>query len=168
MRKSEKIKENSDDSPTRVINLVISIERIADESSEDPFLIGLKERAENVQNRYENRQLTTQETIAELINDLERDNERRKEQARKGFNGLEFFIFKLLLDAKITEVDADKATSKIKEAFLEFPNWTNSENELRELRKKVSFAIFAVEDDMDKVTELVEDLFNQLFKAYKI
>ena len=37
-------------------------------------------------------------------------------------------------------------------AFAEFTNWRHSEKELRELRKKVTFAIFAEEDDLDKVT----------------
>jgi len=164
----DKIKENNDDSPTRIINLVMSIERIAEEESDDPFLIGLMERAEQVQARYEDRQISTKSALEELIKDLEQEDKRKKEQAEKGFDGLSFFVFRTLLDAKIEESEAEQATRKIKDAFLEFPNWKISENELRELRKKVSFAIFAVEDDMEKVTELVDELFVLLAKAYKL
>ncbi len=164
----EKIKDNNSDNPTRVINLVMSIERIAEDESDDPFLIGLLERAEQVQSRYEDRQLSTQDAIAELIKDLEKEQKRKKEQAEKGFDGLSFFVFRTLLDAKIKDADAELATRKIKDAFLEYPNWKKSENELRELRKKVSFAIFAVEDDIDKVTSIVDDLFTLLAKAYKL
>ncbi len=164
----EKIKAKNDDNPTRVINLVMSIEKIAEKESDDPFLIGLMERAEQVQERYENRQTSTQEAIAELLGELEKENRRKKEQAEKGFDGLSFFVFRTLLDNNIEEENAEKTTIKIKQAFLEFPNWTKSEHELRELRKKVSFAIFAVEDDMAKVTELVDNLFNLLSKAYKL
>lgn len=164
----DKIKSNNDDSPTRVINLVMSIERIAEEESDDPFLIGLVERAEVVQSRYEDRQISTQEALAELIKELEQEEKRKKEQAERGFDGLSFFVFRTLLDSKIAETEAEQATRKIKDAFVEFPHWTKSENELRELRKKVSFAIFAVEDDLDKVTEIVDELFILLAKAYKL
>ncbi|RKX35329.1 MAG: hypothetical protein DRP71_03925 [Verrucomicrobia bacterium] len=37
----------------------------------------------------------------------------------------------------------------IKEAFVAHPNWTRSEAELRELRQKVTFAIFAETDDLE-------------------
>ena len=146
----------------------MSIEKIAEKESDDPFLIGLMERAEQVQERYENRQTSTQEAIAELLREIEKENDRKKEQAEKGFDGLSFFVFRTLLDNSIEEENAEKTTIKIKQAFLEFPNWTKSEHELRELRKKVSFAIFVVEDDMSKVTGLVDNLFNLLSKAYKL
>ena len=57
---------------------------------------------------------------------------------------------------------------KIKAAFVEFPNWKQSENSLRELRKQVTFAIFAETEDLDRVTALVEDLFMLLDKADRI
>ena len=47
-------------------------------------------------------------------------------------------------------------------AFAEFSNWRESEKELRELRKKVTFAIFAEEDDLNKVTGLVDSIFTVL------
>ena len=53
----------------------------------------------------------------------------------------------------------------MREAFAEFTNWRESEKELRELRKKVTFAIFAEEDDLNKVTTLVDSIFAVLQKA---
>ena len=38
--------------------------------------------------------------------------------------------------------------------------------ELREVRKQVTFAIFAEQDDMEKVTATVEALFNLLQKSF--
>jgi type I restriction enzyme R subunit len=43
-----------------------------------------------------------------------------------------------------------------------------SERSLRELRKKVTFAIFTEMDDLDRVTALVEELFTLLDKADRI
>ncbi len=55
----------------------------------------------------------------------------------------------------------------MREAFAKFPNWQRSEAELREVRKQVTFAIFAEEDDMDKVTATVDALFILLQKSFR-
>jgi type I restriction enzyme R subunit len=52
--------------------------------------------------------------------------------------------------------------------LAEFPNWKRSENALRELRKKVTFAIFAETEDLDRVATLVDELFTLLDKAGRI
>jgi type I restriction enzyme, R subunit len=50
-------------------------------------------------------------------------------------------------------------------AFVEHPNWPQSEADLRELRKAVTFAVYAAEDDLDQVTRIVDRLFSHLEKA---
>ena len=71
-----------------------------------------------------------------------------------------------LLDAQIANAEA--VSRKIREAFTDFPNWKKSENALRELRKKVTFAIFAETEDLDRVTAMVDKLFTLLEKAARI
>ena len=44
-KRSKKYRIAQENDNTRVINLIKSIERIAEEESDDPFLIGLQERA---------------------------------------------------------------------------------------------------------------------------
>jgi hypothetical protein len=90
----------------------------------------------------------------------------REFQAKKGFDGLTYIVYRTLLDADIE--NADEVSRKVKAAFVEFPNWSKSERSLRELRRKVTFAIYAQTDDADKVTHLVEDLFNLLERAERI
>jgi type I restriction enzyme, R subunit len=51
--------------------------------------------------------------------------------------------------------------------FAKYPNWQRSEAELREVRKQVTFAIFAEEDDIAKVTATVEALFMLLQKSFR-
>jgi hypothetical protein len=60
------------------------------------------------------------------------------------------------------------SSRRIKAAFIEFPGWKQSENALRELRKQVTFAIYAELDDLDRVTTLVDELFTLLEKADRI
>ena len=99
-----------------------SIEKIAEDNQDDPFLIPLKERAEYIEESWENRQTTTLEAINALLKELENDVIRRKEQAAKGFDGLTFFVFKTLKENGIS--DSEKVTEKIKSAFINNPNWT--------------------------------------------
>ena len=62
----------------------------------------------------------------------------------------------------------EAVSQKIRQAFTEFPNWKRSENAVRELRTKVTFAIFAETDNLDQVTAMVDDLFKLLEKASRI
>jgi type I restriction enzyme R subunit len=160
------IKAKDKNENTRVINLVKSIEKLAEEKSDDPFLIGLRERAEAVEEQYEDRQISTQEALAELRKMYEEDVTRKKEQAEKGFDGLTFFIYRTLLDKGLGQ--SEEVTKQIKEEFINNPNWKTSEKELRELRKGVYYAILSEQDDMDKAVSIVEELFNHLFIAYRL
>ena len=159
----EIIKANDDGGATKVINLVKSITKSAEESSDDPYLIALAERAQAVQESFESRQKSTQEALEELFRQLEANEARKKEQAEKGFDGLTYFVYQSLLDAGID--DAEAVSQKIKTAFGNFPNWQKSEASLRELRQKVTFAIAAGMDDLDKVVNIVDELFTVLDKA---
>jgi hypothetical protein len=49
-----------------------------------------------------------------------------------------------------------------------YPNWLSSEKELRELRQAITFAIFKVEEDLEKISVLVEGLLNLLERAKRI
>ena len=162
----EKIKETRGNDNTRVINLVKSIEKIAEENSDDPFLIGLQERAVLVEEHYEDRQISTQEALEEIKKICEDDIKRKKEQAEKGFDGLTFFIYRTLLDKDFQ--NADIITKQIKAEFVNNPNWRTSEKEMRELRQGAYYAVLNEEVDIDKATYVVEDLFYHLFIAYNL
>ncbi len=150
---------------TKVINLIKSIEKIAEEESGDPFLIALSERAKSVQESFENRQISTQEALKELLNEIEKNEQRKKEQAEKGLDALTYFVYCTLNDDGVPNAEA--VSQQIKKAFMEHPNWRDSESELREVRQQVTFAIFAVEEDLDRVTAIVDRFFDVLLKAYQ-
>jgi type I restriction enzyme, R subunit len=156
----ELIKSQKGGDGTKVINLIKSIEKTAEEKSEDPFLIALAERAKTVQESYEDRQTATSEALDELLKAVQQDVERRREQAARGLDGLSYFVLCKLNDDGVKNADA--VCKKVREAFVQFPNWRRSQNELRELRQKVTFAIYAEEDDLDKVSSLVDSIFSVL------
>lgn len=162
----ETIKNKIEGKATKVINLIKSIQKTAEEQSDDPFLIAMAERAQAVQESFEQRQTSTAEALEKLLEDVERNEVRKKEQAEKGFDGLTFFVYRTLLDAKVG--DAEDVSRKIKEAFVAYPNWKKSEAALRDLRQKVTFAVYANMDDLNAVTRIVDDLFTLLEKADRI
>ena len=162
----EFIKAQKSGESVKIINLVKSIEKIAEENSDDPFLLAMAERARAVQQQFERRQNTASEVLEELLQEIGKNEERKKEQQAKGFDGFTFFVYRTLLDAGVGE--AENVSSKIKAAFAEYPDWKKSEAALRDLRQKVTFAIFAEFDDPDKVTTIVDELFTLLDKADRI
>jgi len=161
----ELIKQQKGGDGTKVINLVKSIEKAAEDSASDPFLIALAERAMAVQTAFEDRQTSTAEALDELIKEVESNEKRKKEQAAKGLDALGYFVLCKLTDDGIPNPDA--ASRKVAEAFTKFPNWQRSEAELRELRKQVTFALLHEEDNVEKVTATVDALFTLLRKSFK-
>jgi type I restriction enzyme R subunit len=148
---------------TKIVNLVKSIEKTAEENSDDPVLIAMADRARDIQEQFEDRQETTESLLKALYELLRRDQVRRKEQAEKGFDGLTWLVFSTLRDAEVGE--AESVSRKIREAFIALPNWRRSEKELRELRKKVTFAIFAEMEDPEQVTPIVDRMFSILERS---
>jgi type I restriction enzyme R subunit len=159
------IKRQKGGDGTKVINLVKSIEKAAEENSGDPFLVALSERAMAVQTAFEDRQTSTAEALDELIKEVERNENRKKEQVAKGLDALGYFVLCKLTDDGIG--NPDTASRKVAEAFTKFPNWQRSEAELRELRKQVTFALLREEDSVEKVTATVDALFTLLRKSFK-
>jgi type I restriction enzyme R subunit len=161
----DSIKEKEEGKATRVINLVKSIERSAEENSDDPFLIAMAERAGAVQEGFEDRQTTTADALAALLREMEKNEQRKKEQAQKGLDSLTYYILCKLTEDGIPNPEA--ASRKAAEAFAKYPNWQSSEAGMREVRKLVTFALFAEEEDMEKVTKTVEALFNLLQRSFR-
>ena len=126
-------------------------------------MIALAERAKAVRDSYEDRQTSTADALADLLKEIERNEERQKEQQAKGLDSLSYFVLTKLTEEKVSNGDA--VTKNIREAFAQFRNWQRSEGELRELRKKVTFALVREEDDIEKVTGIVESLFLLLQKG---
>ena len=103
----------------KVINLVKSIERKAEDESDDPYLIAMAERARAVQESFENRQTSTAEALAALLEEVEANEVRKKQQAEKGFDGLTWFVYRTLLDAKIDK--AEDVSRRIKGGLYRIP-----------------------------------------------
>lgn len=159
----EALKERNGASATRVVNLVRRIERTAEEESGDPFLVALGDRARAVRESFEDRQTSTAEALDLLLAEIERNEQRKRDQAARGLDDLGYFVLTQLSERGIPEPEPTAA--KVRQAFADRPNWRRSEAELRELRKRVTFALLAADDDVDRVTETVDALFEVLLRS---
>ena len=161
----ELIKAQQGGDGKKVINLIKSIEKTAEQESDDPFLIAMAERARAVQESFEDRQTSTADALTDLLSEVERNEKRKKEQATRGLDALSYFVLCKLTDDGIP--DPEETSKRVAAALAEFPNWRTSETELREARKKVTFAIVRAEDDIEKATGTVDALFNLLQKSFR-
>jgi len=150
----------------RVVNLVKSIEKAAQDNSDDPYLIAMAERARLVQEKFEHRQSSTSEALEQLLAELEQNEARKQQQAEQGFDSLTFFVYQSLLEAQVPDPQA--VSARIRSAFSDHPNWRTSEAALRELRQQVTFALVAACDQLEQVTPLVEAIFTTLAKAERL
>jgi len=164
-RTIEIIQQQKGGDGTKVINLVKSIEKTAEENSDDPFLVALAERAKAVQESFEDRQSSTAEALTELLAAVAKDQQRKREQAARGLDALTYFVLCKLVEDGIA--NPDLVSKRIAQAFAEFPNWRRGDSELRELRQKVTFAVYAEIDDVEKVTSTVDALFALIQKSFK-
>lgn len=158
------IKEKSGGDTTKVINLIKSIEKNAQNNPEDPFLIAMAQRANAIGENFEQRQNNTQETLDLLLNQIEQNEKRKRQQAERGFDSLTFFVYQTLEEAGISNPTV--VSQNIKNSFISYPNWQTSESELRELRNEVTFSIYADMDDLNRVPNIVENLFTLLNQTY--
>ena len=156
----ELIKKRQGSAGTQVINLIKSIEKVAEEGSGDPYLIAMAERARAVQESFESRQSSAAEALEALFKEVDKNEARKKEQREQSFDGLTYFVYRSLSDAGIDNAEAVSRT--IRQAFSDFPNWKHSESALRELRQEVTFAIFAETEELERVTAMVDELFTLL------
>lgn len=162
----KKIKEGQKADTIKIINLIKSIQKHAEEKSDDLFLISLAQKAEQIQEEYEGRQSTTQATLERLIKLMEAETKRQKDQNEKGFDGLTYFIFGALRER---DVPSPELTAKrMKECFDGFPHWLTSEQEERDLKKELYFVLASQIEDVDKQVEFVDYLFNLLKQAASI
>jgi type I restriction enzyme R subunit len=161
----EVIKKQKGGDSTKIINLVKSIEKAAQDAGDDPFLIALAERARAVQEHYEDRHASTAAALDELLKELAKNEQRKAEQAARGLDSVTYFVLCKLTDDGYS--DADQTSRAIANVFADHPNWHRGDAALREARQDVTFALIAVEDDIEKVTRTVEELFALLRKGFQ-
>lgn len=142
---------------TKVINLIKSIERTAEEHSNDPFLVAMAERARQIQESYEQRQKTTAEALKDLMQEIEQNEARKREQEALNLDSMTFYLHKELASTGVK--DSIATAKQIKDIMAEYAYMFPGERSIREARTKVTTLIYKSIDDIDKVAAIVERIF---------
>ena len=125
------LKEKNQPDEVKIINLIKSIQRLAEEKSNDPVLISVKERAEDIMDAYSSRQMTTQEALKQLLALGDGEAKRSVEQAKEGISSVAWFIRDVLTNSEIDDVAIVKELECI---INEYPEFAKSEKLTRDLR----------------------------------
>ncbi len=157
------IKDSKKSDNVKVINLIKSIEKTAEEKSGDLILISIKDKAQLIQENYEDRIITTEEALEQLEVLIKEATNKEKKKKEKGIDDLEYFFSERLKEFGIK--NPDETAKKFKEAFNEQPNWNKSEASARDLRLKAIWNFIREMDDIDKANKLIDDLIRLLTQS---
>lgn len=157
------IKEGRKPDNVKVINLIKSIDKIAEKESGDLVLISLREKALQIQEDYEERIITTEEALDKLKSVLDEVAEKEKKQKEKGLDDLEYFFSEKLKEDGL--INPDETAKNFKAAFKQFPNWDRSEASARDLRLKLYGILLEEMEDIDEANNLIDRLFNLLVQS---
>ena len=135
-RTLEALKRKKGPDEGKVINLVRSITKAAEENStEEPYLISIAERAEHIMEAFEERQVSTKEAL-EKIEALTREKlEAEREQKQSGLDTDTFAIYWLLKQEKLAS--PMPLAKEINAAYQRFPNQASNADEHRQLKAEI-------------------------------
>jgi type I restriction enzyme R subunit len=141
----------------KVFNLLKALHDLVNQRGRnEPYLISIGDRAEEIARAFEEHQMTTQqalEGLERLVADLK---EAEKAREATGLSPEGFAAFYLLKQDGVA--DAQKVAQRVSEAFGHYPHWQASERQEQEVRVKLYKALMdaGVEKVVDGATKLMK------------
>ena len=130
------LKDSKSSTNIKVINLINSIIKTAtDEGDDSPYLKPIGERAEAIQEAFDDRQVTALEALRKIEALIKEVLEARKQQEETGFDINTFTIYWLLKQEKVKWFE--NLAPIVNNAFLRFPNFKHNIAELRQLKAEL-------------------------------
>lgn len=132
----EALRDRKDDDNGKVLNLVRKLHVEADgQGDEQPLLISLAERADDVLDRLEDRQLSTQQALDEIGRLLGEREEAERVRTEHGLDAATFTIYWLLRSS--LPADAVTLSRELRGAMARYPNAASNSGELRQLKAEL-------------------------------
>ena len=130
------LKDSKTSSNTKVISLINSIiKTAADEGDDSPYLKPIGERAETIQEAFDDRQITALEALKKIEALINEVLEARRRQEETGFDINTFTVYWLLKQENVRWFES--LAPIINNAFLRFPNFKDNIAELRQLKAEL-------------------------------
>ena len=152
----EAIKDNKSSKTSKIINLFKSIEKtVSDDGDNHPYLKPIGDRAEAIQDAFDNRQITTQGALKKIEKLIHEMVKARKEQGKTGFDKNTFAVYWTLKQEGIK--NAKKHAPLINSVFMRFPNYKHNPDELRQLKAEL-YKLVLPFLGKDKMVSIVDEL----------
>jgi len=149
----------------KVFNMIKSIQRFVDEhQGESPYLVSIGERAERIAQAFQERQADARESLEELKEMVEEMQQARAQQESRNMSIDAFATYWILSRAHVGKAE-DKAAA-MEQAFFAHPHWKTSENQGREVRKKMYLALKEDVKDNSRIKELISMIFAVLKRSH--
>ncbi len=146
----------------KVFNLLREIQELVErQGGQQPYLLSIGERAEEIARAFRERQITTQQTLQALLEGPVREI-REAEAARRqsDLDPESFAVFWLLSREGVR--DARQVTWQIADTRSRYPHWATSEAQERELRRRMTGVLLQSGLDPERAPGVVERLLRLL------
>jgi type I restriction enzyme, R subunit len=158
----EKIAEADTPDTVKVFNLIKSLhDLVAEKRQQQPYLISIGDKAEEIAKAFEDRQKTTQDTLQELerlVRELSEAEARRDETE---LSPEAFAVFWMLKRSDVeSALDIAKQAAK---AFEEHPHWQTSSHQEQAVRRALYKAL--IDAGVDGVVEIAQGIMKMLQRA---
>ncbi len=129
----------------KVFNVLKELYRLIEaRGREQPHLIPIGERAETIRQLFEERQLSSQEALKELDKLVSQLQEAEQERQHSALSSEAFAVaWWLRVQKGLAAEQAQAIASQIEPAFKNYPHWTTSSAQERELRQALYKALIA-------------------------
>ncbi len=143
----------------KVFNLLKALSNLVrDRSGENPYLISIGERAEQIAQAFELRQMTTQEALEALQNLVADVRQAERQRDDTGLTPEGFAVFYILKNQGVTQPLV--VAESMEKAFLAHPHWRRSDRQAQDLRRALYKAL--IDGEADDVVGLVERVMRVL------
>ncbi|MBI4005931.1 MAG: HsdR family type I site-specific deoxyribonuclease [Gammaproteobacteria bacterium] len=143
----------------KILNLVRALRATAEEQGQQqPYLIGISERAEAVMEALDERKLTTEKALEQLEALMRERLDTGREREELDMNMAEYTLFRTLHEAEIP--DSETLARTIATAFLRYPNHLEHDDERRQLKAEIYKVLLQKVSGCDMV-DLVETMLRQ-------
>jgi len=151
------LKKDPKSDKTKVVNLTRSIRVFVDDNqNKNPFLLGIGERVETINELYENRQIDTIDALKQLEQLIEQVNLAKREQTEKKLDVRTFSIYWIL--KTYTTYGTEELSKKVSAVYDKYPNWKVNGAERRALKLEL-YALLLKPLGKEKMREAMEKIF---------
>ena len=146
----------------KVFNLLKAIHQLAaGNAGQEPYLVSIGDKAEQIAQAFEGRQQTTEQTLQSLLELADQVKKARQERDATKLSPESFAVYWLLKHDGVEQ--ADVVARQAEQAFEACPHWQTSSHQEQELRR--SFYKALISAGVDGVVEVAQRILNMLRRA---